>query len=99
MVVLCLRLQLDFYFHIYCCKQIYPQKLERPAHYVEVDRSKQDLDIECRCDGSQRSDGDREHIKHCLNPKFNRSSELILLYFLGQVNNFKLHSLFLDWLS
>ncbi len=62
-------------------KKIYPQKLERPAHYVEVYRSKQDLDKECRCDGSQRSDGDGEHIKHCLNPNFNRSSELIFIVF------------------
>ncbi len=39
MVVLCLRLQLNFYFHIYCCKKIIPRNL-RDQHimwkYTEV---------------------------------------------------------------
>ncbi len=82
MVVLCLCLQLDFYFHIDCCKRIYPQKLERPAHYVEVYRSKQDLDKECRCDGSQRSDGDREHIKHCLTLSSIDHQNLFIVFFM-----------------
>ena len=46
-------------------------------------RSKQDLDEVCRCDMSQRLDGDGEHIKHFLNPKFNRSSELIVCCFMS----------------
>ncbi len=35
-------------------------------------------------------DGDGEHIKHFLNPKFNRSSELIVCFFMS--NNLQITS-------